>query len=104
MGHPQDLAVKSDVFVPAIWNTGLDGDPVTAVGRQHLFSVGRLLGIEHRGGGHGDNTDFMAVVIQGTRRFQGEVDFRSGGQENEFRCPGAVQQDISAPFPCPKRR
>ena len=90
------LAVGTEVLVPRHGNAGLDGDASLDTGRKHGLLVLGVLLLEPFKGRHGDHAGLDAFLSEGLGGLDGQLDFGTGGHQDDIRSAFGVDQDISA--------
>jgi hypothetical protein len=81
-----DLAGLADDVAPAQRHRGLDADPCSHGGREHLLLVGPGLLLEPLAARHGDHTSGNALPLQGFPCLHGERDLGPGPDQDHVWC------------------
>src|SRR5437868_343964 len=82
--HADELAFRTDIAVPALLDTGFDGDFYRA-GPEDRVTICFGLFLEQRPARHGDYARGDTLRGQQFARLQCEFDFRAGGKKRHVR-------------------
>src|SRR5690606_26542395 len=94
--HADDTTVQTHVLVPVVRVGRFDGDPRANFQRQYGLAVFGVLLVEYAGTGHGHHADPAALLGELFPHLHGEPDFRTGGDQDQFRLAFTALEHITA--------